>query len=441
MLETAVCCLFIMGLLFCLVNGFSILWALTAGLALFLTYGLIKKYTWGALLNMAWQGVRAVRQILLLFALIGMMTALWRASGTIAFIVAYASRLIVPEFFLLAVFVLCSAVSALIGTSFGTAATIGVICMTMAVWSGIPTLLAGGAVLSGAYFGDRCSPISTSALLVCQLTGTDIYRNIRLMMRSALLPFLSACAVYLLIGLALHSVAGADPAGLLKSGFNLSWPTALPALLIVLLSLFKVKVKLTMTASIILAAVIAVAVQRLEWAALPGLLWRGYQAPAPELAALLDGGGVLSMAKVAAIVCLSASYAGIFEGTRLLEGLRQRVAVLSRRLTPFGGMAVISVLTNMIVCNQTLSTMLTHQLCRDGLQDPYRMALGLENSVVVIAALIPWSIASAVPLAAMGAPAASIAAACYLYFLPLFSYVILKKHPCPWGLDCEPPLA
>jgi len=437
MLETAVCCLFVLGLLLCLVNHFSILCALAAGLILFLIYGLLKKHTVTALLKMAWQGIRTVRQILLLLMLIGIMTALWRASGTIAFLVAYGSRLIVPEFFLLAVFVLCSVVSALIGSSFGTAATIGVICMAMANWSGIPPLLAGGAILSGSFFGDRCSPMSTSALLVAQLTGTDLYRNIRLMLRSACAPFLATCAVYLLIGLILPGGSGEDPAELLQAGFRLNWPAALPALLIVLLSLGKVQVKFTMAASIILAAVIAVTVQHAAWTDLPGLLWYGYHAPTPQLAVMLDGGGILSMVKVTAIVCLSSSYAGIFDGTHLLDALKQQQAALCRRLTPFGGLTVTSVVTNMIACNQTLSTILTHQLCREELKDPYRLSMSLENSVVVIAGLIPWSVASAAPLSAIAAPTASIAAACYLYFLPIFTYGVLKKYQCPWGLGCE----
>lgn len=79
----------------------------------------------------------------------------------------------------LASFLLCSLVSFLTGTAFGTAATMGVICMTMAKSMNVSDVLAGGAILAGIYFGDRCSPVSTSALLVSELTKTDLYENLK----------------------------------------------------------------------------------------------------------------------------------------------------------------------------------------------------------------------------------------------------------------------
>ena len=79
---------------------------------------------------------------------------------------------------------------------------------------------------------------------------------------------------------------------------------------------------------------------------------------------------------------------------------------------------------NMIACNQTLGIMLTHQLCRDVQEDPEELALDLEDSAVVIAPLIPWSIAGAVSLSAAGAPMAGMAAACYLYLLPLWRLLL-----------------
>ena len=115
---------------------------------------------------MALGGVKTVSGILLTFLVIGVLTAFWRASGTIPVIVCYASGLIRPSVFLLMSFLLNCGISFLTGTSFGTAATMGVICASMGSAMHISPVLTGGAVLSGAFFGDRCSPLSTSALLV-----------------------------------------------------------------------------------------------------------------------------------------------------------------------------------------------------------------------------------------------------------------------------------
>ena len=166
-------------LLACVALELSILYALAGGLVLFLLYGKWKGYAWRELAQMSLSGIKTVKNILITFLLIGMLTALWRDAGTIPVIVCYATQLIRPSLFLVMVFLLNCGVSLLTGTSFGTAATMG-----------MDLLLVGGAMLSGVYFGDRCSPVSTSALLVSELTKTNIFRNIKNMIRSALVPFL-----------------------------------------------------------------------------------------------------------------------------------------------------------------------------------------------------------------------------------------------------------
>lgn len=117
----------------------------------------------------------------------------------------YASEICIPSLMLLAAFLLCSITSFLTGTSFGTAATIGVICMTMAKSMNISEILAGGAILAGVYFGDRCSPVSTSALLVSELTKTNLYENLKAMARTAIVPFTVSCATYWILGVQTHT--------------------------------------------------------------------------------------------------------------------------------------------------------------------------------------------------------------------------------------------
>lgn len=150
----------------------------------------------------------------------------------------------------------------------------------------------------------------------------------------------------------------------------------------------------------------------------------GYQASDPALNAMMNGGGLKSMIKVAAIVSLSSCYAGIFEGTGLLKPIQGKIEALSRKITPFGATFVVAAVASMIACNQTLSIMLTHQLCKEGNPDNKRFAIDLENTAVVLAPLVPWSIAGAVPLAAVGAPIASVAVASYLYILPIWSFLV-----------------
>jgi len=280
-------------------------------------------------------------------------------------------------------------------------------------------------VLAGSFFGDRCSPMSTSALLVSTLTKTDLYRNIGSMVKTSVVPFLISCAVYALLGRGI----GADYdtsqiQSLFANNFVLHPAALIPAAVIVLFSCFRIHVRITMSVSILCGMAVALLIQQLSLTELFSIALLGYQPTDPEVAALLSGGGIQSMVKVFCIVCLSSCYSGMFNGTGLLEGFRGSLYRLSRKITPFGSILLTSIITVMVSCNQTLAIMLTHQLCMDAEPDPETMAIDLENTTVVIAPLIPWSIAGAVPLSTVGAPTASIFTACYLYLLPLWNYAM-----------------
>jgi NhaC family Na+:H+ antiporter len=133
------------------------------------------------------------------------------------------------------------------------------------------------------------------------------------------------------------------------------------------------------------------------------------------------------MVKVAAIVCLSSSFAGIFQGTGMLDRIRDKIMDLSERAGPFGALVLVSAAAAVTACNQTLAIMVTWELGKPLMEDREEIALAMEDSVVVMAALVPWSIACAMPLESVGAPAAAIPAAIYLWLLPLWH----------WGMEAS----
>ena len=429
MVEISVLTLFAISLVICIGFDISILAALVFGFVLFFGYGLYRKHTVRQMAVMAFSGVKTVKNILITFVLIGIITAVWRACGTIPYIVYHATKVCSPNAMVLITFLLCCLISALTGTAFGTAATMGVICVTMASSMGIPLLYSGGAVLAGSFFGDRCSPMSTSALLVSTLTKTDLYHNIGRMVKTSVVPFLITCGVYAFLGMG----TGADYdvtqiQALFAENFRLHPAALIPAAIIIVFSCFRLNVKITMSVSILCGLAVAYFIQKVSLPELASIALWGYLPEKAEVAALLSGGGVQSMVKVFCIVCLSSCYSGMFNGTGLLEGFRSKLNRLSKKILPFGSILLTSIITVMVSCNQTLAIMLTHQLCVDTEPDPQTMASHLENTAVVIAPLIPWSIAGAVPLATVGAPTACILTACYLYLLPVWNYATAIHH-------------
>lgn len=414
-------------LIICIITGKSILYALLAGLIIFSLYGKKQGYSWRQISRMALQGAWKVKNILLTFILIGMLTALWRQAGTIPAIICYTVRLIKPSTFLLMTFLLNCLISVLTGTALGTAATIGVVCATMASALGIPSWMTGGAILSGVYFGDRCSPVSTSALLVAELTETGIYTNIKNMIKSALAPFTITCILYLTVSIQLHGKTEMPDLGhAFGSEFRLSWIALLPAAVILLLSVVQAGVKIAMIASIVTAIPVCIGLQNMAFTELPELLLNGFHSTDVAVAAMLNGGGITSMLKVGAIVCISSSYSGIFQATGILNGFQKMVCLLANRTKPYFAVLVTSILTSVMACNQTLAIMLTGQLCSRTEPDKLRFANNLEDSAVIIAPLVPWSIACAVPLTAAGAPGYSVLFAVFLYLLPSCDLVLKK---------------
>ena len=146
----------------------------------------------------------------------------------------------------------------------------------------------------------------------------------------------------------------------------------------------------------------------------------GYAPQNAAVAALISGGGVVSMLRVTGIVCLSCSYSDLFRKTGLLTGAKRIIAALERKTTPFTATLVTATVTGLIVCNQTLTILLTNQLCMERNPERQGFAVDLEDTAAVIPPLIPWSIAGAVPLSSVGAPATAILVSFYLYLLPLW---------------------
>lgn len=425
MLGVVILALFSVSLIICVAMNYTILYALIFGYFLFFGFGLIKGNTWKEMLSCSVSGILTVKNILIIFMLIGVITAVWRACGTIAFIVYYASMFAVPQAMVLMTFVLCCVVSFLMGTAFGSAATIGVICMTLASSMRIPVIYTGGAILSGIFFGDRCSPMSSGANLICELTKTDIFTNIKTMLKTAFIPFILTALLYLLIGFAVNPGAGTGMTfHIFSDYYNLSVFTVVPAAVIILFSLFKINVRITLAASSFTGLFCAIVFQHLHIAELFNIMLFGFTPSNAELAKLMTGGGILSMMRVSAIICISSCYAGMFKATHVLDGMQRLIRHISNRITVFGSVLLTSIPASAIACNQTLAIMLTHQICDEVVEDKKQLASYLEDTAVIVAPLMPWSIAVTVPLTSIGAPMAALLPAFFLYLIPLWNMAV-----------------
>ena len=187
------------------------------------------------------------------------------------------------------------------------------------------------------------------------------------------------------------------------------------------------KVKPAMAASIAVSVPVCLLLQHTAPAEILRMAFTGYRAADPEVAVMLNGGGISSMLRSGGIVCISSSFSGIFRETGLLDGAKGAVEKLASRKGSYAAMLCTAAVSGVIACNQTLTIMLTSQLCGSLNKDRHGFALGLADTAVVVAPLVPWSIAGSVPLASVGAPLSGIWFACYLYLLPLWRLLRMKS--------------
>ncbi len=423
-----VCFLLFFALVFaCLLTGYSVSWALLGGLILFWILGRKKGFSHGQLAAMAWEKCKKSLIVVTVIAMIGVITGVWRMSGTIAGCIVWGVSLIEPRLFIVLSFLLCAAMSYILGTSFGVCSTVGVILMAIARSGGVNTAIAAGAVLSGAYFGDRCSPASSAATLVAAVTDTDHYRNVRQMLRTGLLPLILTVLIYAALSFfnPMEAVQGEGLASL-RENFVISWVVLLPAAAMLILPICRVPLKLSMAVSIAIALMIALFVQKFSVWEIVKVAWGGYRSEDAGLNAILSGGGVTSMTSSYIVVALTGLFSGILEGTDSIKPLTSSANKLANKIGNFPAMIVVAALAAGTLCNQVVATMMSQQLLDKRYESREELAQDISNSALLIAGIIPWSIACSTPLEMMGADSSAIPFAFLLWLIPL-CYLFTKR--------------
>ena len=423
--------LFLCAMVACLITGQSFLWALLLGLALFAVHGHKQGHSLRAMWDMAWSEGRRVLIVLRIFVFIGAITALWRASGTIVFFIYYGVQAISPRLFVLVAFLLTALISYALGTSLGVVGTAGIVLMALARSGGVSEAVTAGAVLSGAYFGDRCSPASSSAALVAAETETKLYDNLRNMFRTGALPVILTIAVYAVLSVR-HPITAVDEGLLqaLRESAVISLWALLPAVIMLALPLLKVPVLVSIGLSVAAAGALSVFVQGMSlWDMLKTAVL-GYYPAAGQLKDILSGGGIVSMISPALLVFTTGLLAGLLDGIGVLKGATGLVEKLAGRCGRFAASAAVSLGAGMIFCNQSVVIVMGNQLLHRSYTDRNEQAVDMENSGIVLSALIPWNIACSIPLVMLGVSERAIPYAVLLYMIPLV-YGLTKKYVYP----------
>jgi Na+:H+ antiporter, NhaC family len=424
-------------LLFSAIEGYFVAYPLLLSLAIFTLALLRRGFTFNTLLKMGLAGSKKSFSVIGILLLIGAVTAVWMAAGTVPAIVYYGIQFISPQYFILASFILSSIVSLLLGTSFGTVSTIGIALMIMAKGSGVNSHMIAGSIIAGAYFGDRCSPMSSSANLIAAITKTQLYTNIQNMWKTAMLPLVISISLYGILSL-FNPVRLTDQTFTAEISrlFNVDLITLLPAAVILIFSILQIEVKRSMLMSILVAIALSCFWQHYSFLQILKFTILGFHLTEDTpLNAILLGGGIVSMVKVSIVVIISTAFVGIFAGTRTLETIQGLLERSKSRSNCFLSTLLVGLGAAAFGCTQTIAILLTQELVEQKYKETtkgnYKLALDLENTVVVVSPLIPWNIAGLVPATILMTDPGFIPYAFYLYLIPLLNLIQIRLSQPP----------
>lgn len=428
MLLLTVFILFFLALAASIYWHFFILYPLLLGLVGMAFVACRRGYSLRSVLAMAYTGAMQPLVVIKVLAHVGALTAMWRASGVICFLVYHGLQVLSPRYFLEGAFLLSAAFAFLLGTSLGTVSVLGIALIVIASGGGLSIPMTAGAIVAGAFLGDRGSPMSSSAWLVASITHTPLYSNVANMLRTSWIPLLLSMAGYALLART-HGLEYFDPAFVqaMDTAFIRHPLLLVPPLIVLGGCALRIRFSYVMPVSTLSAMALCMFLQNQSIPDIIQALFMGYQ-PAERTAVtlLFAGGGWISILPAVCIIFCSSAFAGIFAGAHLLAEVEQAVIRLHARCGAYLTNMLISTATAALACNQTLAIILTNQLQfplhNQNPASRSRFALMLENSVVMLSALVPWNIAVSLPLAILDAGPSSIIYAFYVWLIPLLGW-------------------
>lgn len=394
-------------------------------------------YRYAAIKDAMCQGIEKGLGAIFIFILIGVVIAAFLESGTIASIVYYSLDLISPSIFLPASLLICSFMSLAVGTSWGTVGTAGVILIGVGSAMGIPLPIVAGAVVSGATFGDKLSPISDTTNLAAVSAGTDLYKHINSMLYTTIPTYLICIILFSFIGLnyTADNLSNIEIVGFqeaIKANFVVSIWAFLPIIVLFTLSFRKAPAEVAMLGSVAVALALAVFQQERSLLDVLKSLQDGYFATTGHegLDTLVNRGGIQSMMWTLSLTLFALSLGGLLDTMGFLRALLSQIL---EQIKSTLSLMFATICTGILACasmgESYISIIVTSQLFKKKYEEmklkPFMLSRGVEESTTMSSPLIPWSTAGAFYYGAMDIPVVDYLPYAFLNILnPIVSLIM-----------------
>lgn len=407
-------------------------------------------YTWKFIENSMIKGISQAMQSIIILAIIGVLIGIWILAGVVPTMIYYGLMILKPSIFLVATVLITSITSLATGTSWGTAGTMGIALMGIASGLGIPAPVTAGAVLSGAYFGDKMSPLSDTTNLAPAMAGTDVFTHIKSMAKPTLIAYGLTLLIFGFLS-AKYRGASADLSNVniiangLKETFTIS-PVLLLAPLVVIISIAKKLPAVPGIAlGIIIAAILGPIYQGINFGDILSAGLNGYVSNTGLEAVdqLLTTGGLNNMMSSISLTIIAMMFGGIAEETGILEAI---VKKFLHRVQSIVGLVISTILTcvftNASMPEQYISIVVPGRMFKNEYKernlDPTLLSSTLESGGTVTSAMIPWNTCGTYMSTVLG-----VSTVHYLPFLffnllmPLVQVIIVAIEANKYKLDAN----
>lgn len=377
---------------------------------------------------------RSMQAILILLT-VGALIATWVAGGVIPAMIYYGLMIMKPAIFLIAACLICCVISVATGTSWGTVGTVGIALIGVGTGLGFSLPVTAGAIISGAYFGDKMSPLSDTTNLAPAMAGSDLFDHMRHMIYTTGPSLIIALILYGILGVG-HSSSNVDLSGVtvlmngMQDNFYISPILLIPPLAVIAMVVFKIPALPGLMGGVILGAICAVVFQGANLGELVTITaYEGFvsETGIEFIDELLTRGGLESMYYTVGLIICAMCIGGVLDSTDMLKSLCESLLKLSKGT---GSLVLITIITcigvNVAASDQYLSLVLPGRMYKQAFEDrklkSKNLSRCLEDGGTITSVLVPWNTCGTYMATTLGVATAAYAPFCFLNLInPLVS--------------------
>lgn len=373
-------------------------------------------WSWSEIENSMINGISKAMQSIIILIIIGVLIGVWLDAGVVPAMIYYGLKIMKPSIFFVAALLICSITSLATGTSWGTMGTMGVALMGIGYGLGMNPGMTAGAIISGAYFGDKMSPLSDTTNLAPAMAGTDVMSHVKFMILPTSITYVICIVIYAVLGYTQYHGGSADLSTVttiqdaLSSMFVINPLLLIPPLVVIVAVALKVPAIPGITFGIVTGGIVGLIFQKsctLGSLFSAGMNGFACETGVFEIDELLNSGGLMNMMFSVSMTIIAMMFGGIMEDTRQLEVIVDKIKGIAKK--PGSLVAVTEVTciaSNALMPEQYISLvvpgrMFAEEYRKRGLSAT-TLSNALESSGTVTSALIPWNTCGAFILSTLG---------------------------------------